>query len=206
MVKEFGESTWQVRLVYRVFRTPLFLFGIAPIYYFLVGNRITAVKIGEVTETIKKERLCNNLLIASVYAILTWILGWKFLIIQGITVYLFSIIAFWFFYVQHSHEEGYHEWSDDWDYIDAGLHSSRYDLHPIFHWLTGNIGYHHLHHLNPVIASYMLAEADKETFPLLKDTIKNLSFWESLACVWNKLWDEDEKKFISFAEFERRYK
>ncbi|MEY3197903.1 MAG: hypothetical protein RL023_704 [Candidatus Parcubacteria bacterium] len=208
-VEEYRHASRLKRIGYRIFRYPVTLFIIAPAFYFLVSNRWSFVKINEITKKVKIEQTINNLLILIVYGSFYWAIGSKFLVIQGLTIFFFSIIAFWFFYVQHAHEFSYQRWreKEEWEFVDAALEgASRYDLPKVFHWLTGNIGYHHLHHLNPAIASYRLTEADQMTLPLLKDTIKNLSFIESLRCIFNKLWDEEQKKFISFAEFRRREK
>jgi omega-6 fatty acid desaturase (delta-12 desaturase) len=209
-VDEYRCATPFKKAAYRIFRHPLMLFVVVPIFYFLFANRNPMTySFNEMTKKVRWSQVVNNLLIIGVYSICTILFGWTFLIIQGITVFFFSVIAFWFFYVQHSHEKTYQKWmkKDEWEFVPAALEgASRYDIHPVFHWLTGNIGYHHLHHLNPAIPSYRLQEADAATFPQLVGQINNLSFTESLSCIHNKLWDEEEGRYISFREFNRREK
>lgn len=198
-IKQFG---------YRVFRHPIILFGFASIVYFLFNNRWPLFfSFEKMTWQVRWSQVLNNLLIIGVYTLGVLFFGWKFLLIQGITLFFFAIIAIWFFYVQHAHEKTYQRWRErgEWEFIPAALQgASRYDVGPVFHWLTGNIGYHHLHHLNPAIPSYNLIAADKATFSLVAHIVQNLSFRESLACMNNHLWDEDQQKYISFREFHAR--
>ena len=95
-------------------------------------------------------QIANNVMIVGVYALLAYLIGWqKFLLIQFSLIFFFGIIAFWFFYVQHQHEESYMEWKGKWDFLIASIKgSSYYKLPRVWHWLTGNIGYHHIHHLS----------------------------------------------------------
>ena len=81
------------------------------------------------------------------------LIGWqKFLVIQLSLVVLFGIIAFWFFYVQHQHELSYKQWKKNWQFLLSAIKgSTHYNLPKVFHWLTGNIGYHHIHHLSSLI-------------------------------------------------------
>ena len=71
------------------------------------------------------------------------------------------------------------------------------------HWLTGNIGYHHIHHLNPLVPNYQLARCLEEN-PILDQVANKITFWESLKCIYNKLWDEDSQRMISFREYFKR--
>lgn len=204
-VEEYTLASPFKRLGYRIFRHPIILFVFAPIVYFLFNNRWPLFfSFEKMTIQVRWSQVINNLLIIGVYALGALFLGWKFLLIQGITLFFFAIIAIWFFYVQHAHEKTYQKWHKrgEWSPIPAALQgASRYDVGPIFHWLTGNIGYHHLHHLNSAIPSYNLIAADKATFPQIKHIVQNLSFQESLECMKNHLWDEQQQKYISFREF-----
>jgi omega-6 fatty acid desaturase (delta-12 desaturase) len=113
-----------------------------------------------------------------------------------------STIAVWLFYVQHQFDEAYWEREETWNYKNATLKgSSFYNLPRWLHWATGNIGYHHLHHLNPKIPNYKLADCHYAD-PMLQEG-KSINFWESFRLAKLSLWDESARRLISFAEFDR---
>jgi omega-6 fatty acid desaturase (delta-12 desaturase) len=206
-VDEYSRASRFRRGQYRLFRHPVVLFGVVPIVYFLWNNRWPFFFSQNIMSwRIRWSQMFNNLLILLVYAGGVWLLGWKFLVIQGVTLGFFTIIALWFFYVQHAHEKTYQRWRErgEWSFLPAALYgASRYDLPPVLHWLTGNIGYHHIHHLNPAIASYNLLAADKATYSAIAHVVQNLSFRESLDCLRNHLWDEGQERYLSFDEYEK---
>jgi omega-6 fatty acid desaturase (delta-12 desaturase) len=93
------------------------------------------------------------------------------------------------------------QWGDKWDYLMAAIKGSTYyKLPKIFHWLTGNIGYHHIHHLSSRIPNYNLPKCAKEN-PILQKYVQILTFRDSLKTMFNKLWDEEQQRMISFREF-----
>ena len=118
---------------------------------------------------------------------------------------MFGIIAFWFFYVQHQHEINYKQWKNNWNFLLSAIKgSSFYKLPKIFQWLTGNIGIHHIHHLNSLIPNYNLNNCLIEN-PILTKYASIISFKDSLKMISNKLWDENQNKMISFTEFYKLY-
>ncbi|MEE9372594.1 MAG: fatty acid desaturase [Saprospiraceae bacterium] len=201
-VKEYASKGWMGKLGYRIFRLPLVTFVIAPIVYFTISNRLTISFKDKPWKKIKRSQVFNNLLIIVVYSALGFLLGWKkFLFIQLITVFLFSVIAFWFFYVQHQHEDGYNRWKKDWSFVLSAIRgSSYYKLPKMWQWLTGNIGIHHIHHLSSLIPNYNLEKCMKEN-PILTKYVTHLTFSESLATIKNKLWSEDLQKMVSWKEY-----
>ncbi|MEM9934331.1 MAG: fatty acid desaturase [Bacteroidota bacterium] len=205
-VKEYRELPLWRKFTYRVFRAPLFQFVMVPIIYLGISNRIPLVA-GKGWKKTSISQILNNVLILGVYALLGYLIGWKtFLFIQLSIVFFFGAIAFWFFYVQHQHEEAYKEWRENWDYLVASIKGSTYYKLPrLFQWLTGNIGFHHIHHLSPRIPNYNLEKCAKEN-PILQKYVTILTFKESLKCIYHKLWDEDSKRMITFWEFRRNEK
>jgi len=198
---EFKNFSKAKRLMYRIYRAPVVMFLFAPVYYLFVQIRSVKVKL----PAFKKEKrglLLNNLLILAVFIILGFTLGWvSFLLVHLTILVLFSIVAMWFFYVQHQHEHGYKQWKKDWDYITAALKGSTYYKIPkLFNWLTGHIGLHHIHHLNPAIPNYNLKKCIQEN-PWLKQVPTVISFKDSLKLMSHKLWDETQQRMISFREF-----
>lgn len=201
-VKEYESlSRWR-QIGYQIYRFPLVLHIFVPIGYLLVVARAPFVKEKTVTRG-HKPLISNNLLIVAIYGILTFLIGWSFLITQLTILFFFIIIAFWFFYVQHQHEETYKEWKDKWDYIVASVKGSTYyKLPQPINWLTGNIGLHHIHHLSPRIPNYFLQKCAKEN-PIFQKHVTILGFRESLRCMFNKLWDEEQQKMISFWQYNK---
>lgn len=201
-VEEYRNRNWFDRLRYRIFRNPLVLFIISPIVYFTFSNRIPFMNFKGMIKRIKWSQVRNNLIILAVYALLGFLLGWaKFLFIQLFTIFLFAIIAFWFFYIQHQHESAYNQWRKNWDFVVAAIRGATYYKLPrMFQWLTGNIGIHHIHHLSARIPNYNLEKCMKEN-PILTKYANILTFKDSLKCIQNKLWDEQKQRMISFKEF-----
>lgn len=200
-VKEYMQKSWFGKLKYRIFRMPVITFVIAPMYYFTLGCRIPIKKVNSVRRQLITI-LVDNIWIISAYILLGAYLGWsKFFVIQGVLIFLFGIIAFWFFYVQHQHEYSYKAWKKNWDFLLSAIKgSSFYKLPRIMHWLTGNIGFHHIHHLNSLIPNYNLKKCFKEN-PIISKYATSVTFKESLKMMRYKLWDEEQQKMISFAEY-----
>ena len=201
-VEEYRNKGWFGRLQYRMFRSPIVLFCLAPVWYFTYSNRVPIVSFKGMVKRIKWSQFRNNLAILLTYAALGFLLGWvKFLFIQLFTIFLFSIIAFWFFYVQHQHEAAYNQWRKNWDFLIAAVRGATYyKLPKLFQWLTGNIGIHHIHHLSSRIPNYNLEKCMKEN-PILTKYANIVTFKESLKIMHNKLWDEQRQKMITFKEF-----
>ncbi|MEM1326121.1 MAG: fatty acid desaturase [Bacteroidota bacterium] len=202
-VEEFRALSFWGRLKYRLFRNPFVLFCIAPMIYMGFRLRYPFISFNN-AKSITRKHLFNNACMLVVYTILGFLIGWKaFLMIQIPIIWFFGIVSFWFFYVQHQHEEGYMRWKDNWDYVLAAIKGSTYYKLPrVFQWLTGNIGFHHIHHLSSRIPNYQLAKCAKEN-PILQRYTTTLTFKESLGTMFNKLWDEQERRMISFREFYR---
>ena len=205
-VEEFRALSGWGKLKYRVYRMPLVTFVIGPIHYFLINNRIPLVRLKPFRGMIWSQTI-NNLAIVGVILSLGFLIGWKvFLLVQTPIILFFFIIAIWFFYVQHQHEHTYKTWKEDWEYLMAAIKGSTfYNLPRLVHWLTGYIGYHHIHHLNSGIPSYNLARCAKEN-PVLNQYVTKVTFWKSLSYIRHKLWDEKEQRMITFTEFYRKEK
>lgn len=203
-VNEYQNLPRWRRFFYRAFRHPLILFGLAPAIYMTISNRLPIYSF-KGWKKIRISQIWNNLWMFALWGVLAYFLGLKaFLIVHIPIVFMFMIVAFWFFYVQHQHEESYKAWKKNWNHLLASIKGSTfYKLPRVWHWLTGNIGFHHIHHLNPRIPNYNLARAAKEN-PILQKYVTALTFKESLSCMFNKLWDEETQRMISFKEYYRR--
>ncbi|WP_332692824.1 fatty acid desaturase [Halalkalibacter lacteus] len=194
-VDEYAAASFKERLSYRLYRNPLVMFGLGPIYLFLILNRLNR------KDAKKKERLnmyVINVSIVAVYSLLIWTIGWQaFLIIQAPILLVSGSLGIWLFYVQHQFEDSYFEDEKEWDYVKAAVDgSSYYKLPKILQWVTGNIGYHHVHHLSPRVPNYNLEKAHESTPPLQKATTITIS--SSLKSIRFRLYDEKSKTFVSF--------
>lgn len=205
-VKEYREFSAIKRFGYRLYRLPPVMFVLGPLYYIVVVNRLPFARVKGWKKT-TLDLIPNNLGHAVFYIVLAWLLGWKnFLLIQLPVTILFGTIAVWFFYVQHQHERTYKQWSKNWDYLLSAIRGSTfYKLPRMFNWLTGNIGYHHIHHLSSRIPNYNLQRCANEN-PKFQKYITTIGFVESLKCMFHKLWDEEQERMITFKEFYQREK
>jgi omega-6 fatty acid desaturase (delta-12 desaturase) len=198
-VREYRAKSFWGRFGYRLYRHPLVLFVVGPFYQFVIKHRIPF----DIPFAWKREwasALWTNLALAGLAGGLCALVGWKvFLIVHFTIIALAGPIGVWLFYVQHQFEDTYWDRDDAWDFYRAGAHgSSFYDLGPVLHWFTGNIGYHHIHHLSSRIPNYRLAQAFRENPEMQRVT--RLTLRESLKCARLRLWDEDRRTMIGWRE------
>jgi omega-6 fatty acid desaturase (delta-12 desaturase) len=198
-VREYRESGFWGRFGYRLYRNPIVLFGVGPIYQFVIKHRFPF----DIPWTWKKEWasvLWTDLAILAVGGGLSWWLGWQTVVAVQLTIVMVAgALGVWLFYVQHQFEDAY--WDDDeaWDYYHAAAHgSSFYDLPRWLHWCTGNIGYHHIHHLSSRIPNYRLRECFEENPELQRVT--RLTLLGSLSCIRLRLWDEERREMVGFGD------
>lgn len=196
-VEEYiAASKWQ-RFTYRFYRNPFVMFVIGPFFIMLLLNRINRreARMGERLNT-----YITNLSLAALVGGLCWLIGWQsFLLIQIPIFYVSSAAGIWIFYVQHQFEDGYFEREEEWNFVQAAVEgSSYYKLPKILQWLTGNIGFHHVHHLSPRVPNYNLEKAHMNT-PALQ-SVTTISLLTSLKSIRFRLWDEAEKKFVRFSD------
>ena len=199
-VIEYGERSFWGRLQYRIYRHPLILFGIGPAYVFLLRQRLP-FGLMRAGWTPWVSTMATNLAIALIAAGLIWLIGIKaFLLIHLPITLLASSMGVWLFYVQHQFEHTTWDPTEVWDRHDAALHgSSHYDLPAFLRWFTANIGVHHVHHLCSRIPYYRLPRVLND-HPQLRD-LGRLTLVESFRCVRLALWDEAQRRLVSFREF-----
>ncbi len=191
-------STWG-RIKYRLYRNPFILFIIVPTILFLILYRFPNFKHKELLK-FKTSVYMTSLIIGLLMGILIWLIGIQnFLLIQLPITIITSSTGTWLFFVQHQFEDAYWAEKEDWDFTKAALEgSSYYKLPKILQWFTGNIGFHHIHHLSPRIPNYMLEKCLND-IPLFQKA-KTLTFGSSLRSIFLALWDEKRKKLVSFRQ------
>ncbi|MDG5471968.1 fatty acid desaturase [Jeotgalibacillus sp. ET6] len=202
-VDEYAAASFKERLAYRLYRNPLVMFGLGPLYLFFVTNRMNR------KDARKKERnntYLTNAAIIAVYGLMIWAVGWQaFLLVHGPVMFVSGSLGIWLFYVQHQFEDSYFEDESEWDYVKAAVDgSSYYKLPKVLQWVTGNIGYHHVHHLSPRVPNYNLEKAHESTPPLHQAT--TITMGSSLQSIRFRLYDESRKTFVSFKEVKQRIK
>ncbi|WP_127904352.1 fatty acid desaturase [Solirhodobacter olei] len=198
-VREYRALPRLQRLGYRIYRNPLFLFGIAPAYLFFLQNRLPVGLMQSGRKYWVSAMATNAALAALLVAGFYFAQGLPFLLILLPMALIGASAGVWLFYVQHQFEDAYWNREGDWQIHDAALHgSSHYVLPPVLRWFTANIGIHHVHHLYSRIPFYRLTEVLRE-HPALART-QRLTLRQSLECARLHLWDEDRHKLLSFAE------
>ncbi|TAL46480.1 MAG: fatty acid desaturase [Methylovulum sp.] len=199
-VDEYLAASRKKRLVYRLFRNPLVLFSIIPLFLFLVINRFPSSGAG------KRERrsvMLTNAIIAGIVIVMSLTLGLQnYLLIQLPVILMAASVGMWMFYVQHQYEDVYWVRHSSWDLTKSGLEgSSYYKLPKVLQWLVGNIGLHHIHHVRANIPNYNLQRCYNEV-PALQAVVP-LTIGKSLKSLWLNLWDEQRQKLVGFRSIRR---
>jgi len=192
-VQEYLEAPWWKKTGYRVMRNPFAMLLIGPVIVFVIGERIPPAK--------GKREIASvwwtNLTLAVIITIMILVFGWRaYLTVQLLVLFFGTSVGVWLFYVQHNYEGVYWERHPQWDYFKASLQgSSFYKLPAVLRWFTGNIGFHHIHHLGSKIPNYNLPKAYKEN-PIFH--IKPLTLLSSLKCLKWRLYDEANRRLAGW--------
>ena len=190
--KEYENASTLQRLRYRVYRNPLVLFAFGA---FLLSKRPAyfMVKPRE-----RVDIILTYLAIVAVAFTASNFLGWStYFLIQLPVLWFAGGVGVWLFYLNHQFEGGYWARKGDWNPLSAAIKGSSFlKLPAVLNWFTSNIGYHHLHHLNPVIPNYNLRECFN-TVPTLQAKDPT-TITKILNCFSLKLWDEDMQKMVPF--------
>ena len=200
-VEEYLAAPWYKKAGYRIMRNPLILFTVGATIVFAVTHRFWRPGAG------KRERssvVWTNLAIAGVVGWLVLEIGWAAFLMVELPVLLIACGAgVWMFYIQHNFDPTYWERHQSWDFFNAGMDgSSFYKLPKVLQWFTGNIGFHHIHHLSPRIPNYKLEKCHNEN-PVFQ--IEPLTIRKSMKSLFFRLWDEREKMLVGW-EALKKYK
>lgn len=201
-VDEYRERTPWRKFTYRLYRHPLFLFPIGVPFFFVVLQRLPwghPMAFRDAWRSV----LGLNIAIVIFYGLLGWYIGYVNLLLIALPMIAFaSAIGGWLFFIQHQFDHAHWDEAKEWDFQVAALQgSSYYALPKPVAWLTGDIGIHHIHHLNSLIPNYRLQEC-LDSSPELSQ-MNRITFWESLKCARLVLWDTSQRKLLTFREAAR---
>jgi omega-6 fatty acid desaturase (delta-12 desaturase) len=199
-VAEYDALAWKGRLGYRLGRSPLVMFSIGPIVAMVIGPRIVSKG---ARPRMRHSVLATDAALAVLVGLLVWLIGWRdYLLVLMLPAMLAGSVGIWLFYVQHQFEDAY--WNDEgeWSFTDAALRGSSYlKLPALLRFCTGNIGYHHVHHLNAQVPNYNLRRAHDQN-PALHD-VPTLSLLDGMRATRLKLYDERTGRLVSFRDARR---
>jgi omega-6 fatty acid desaturase (delta-12 desaturase) len=196
-VAEYQALSRRGRLAYRLFRHPLVMFGLGPIFALVVQPRVVP---RSARPRIKRSVIATNFALTALVAALCWLIGWRsYLLVELPTIMLAGAAGIWLFYVQHQFEDVYWESRERWTYADAALRGSSYlKLPKVLQFFSGNIGLHHVHHLSARIPNYNLQRAHDRN-PVFH-SVPTLSLADGIRAVRLKLYDEEQGRMVSFAQ------
>jgi len=194
--EEYAAASKFEKIKYRIYRNPLVMFGIGSMYVFLIQNRLTREGMS------KKERLnvyFTNVVLLLLVTAMSLTIGFDtFVIIQLSILYVAAISGLWLFYLQHQYEDVSWFRNKDWNYRTVAMEGSSFVKFPrLLQWFSGNIGFHHIHHLNARIPNYYLNKCHREN-TIFKE-VKPVTFLLALKSLRLRLWDEQIQKMVTFS-------
>jgi omega-6 fatty acid desaturase (delta-12 desaturase) len=195
-VEEYLNAPLIRRISYRLYQNPLIMFGFGFPYKFLLEYRFP-----HLNDNFKRQLsvYITNIAIAAIIIAAWYTIGIKdYLLVQMPTAFMAGTFGIWLFYIQHNFPGTYFKRQKDWDHLTASLRgASYYKLNPFLQWATGNIGFHHVHHIRPRIPNYNLPRCFEDIKEL---HVKGLTLRKSLDALKLSLWDEERNRLVSFRD------
>lgn len=185
------------RFGYRAFRSPLVMFGLGWLVVIVVKPRLV---LPGMKPRIRNSVLGTDLALVVIVAVFCLTIGWRdYLLVQAPIFFVAGAVGTFLFYVQHQFEDTYWESHEEWRYEYAALEGSSYlELPRVLQFFTGNIGFHHVHHLSVGIPNYNLQEAHEKSDRLREVPV--LTLREALRATRLKLWDEQGSRLVGFRD------
>ncbi len=201
-VAEYAALPWARRMAYRVLRHPAVLFGVGPAYLFLLQNRLPIGRMKAGVWPWVSTMGTNLAIVVLVGAAVAFGGAGPLLLTYLPAALLASSIGVWLFFIQHQFEDTFWAEHGQWSMQEAAVRgASHYDLPAILRWFTGNIGFHHIHHLSSRIPYYRLPTVLKQHPEL--EAVTRLTLFQSFACARLALWDEARQRLVSFRDARR---
>lgn len=193
--EEYRKSSKKRKLYYRIYRNPIVMFGLGSLYVFLIQNRFTQKGMD------KKEKLnvyFTNLILVVFIAVMSLLIGFlPFLILQLTVLYVAATAGLWLFYLQHQYEDVSWVRNSEWNFRTIAIEGSSFVKFPkLLQWFSGNIGFHHIHHINARIPNYNLSKCFREN--AIFRNVKPVTFLSSMKTLRLRLWDEKEQKLVGY--------
>lgn len=198
-VEEFKNLSVGRRRFYRVYRHPIIMFFVGAPLMFILTNRFTRKGFT------LRERISvyvANVGIAGLAVGMSYLIGFgNYLLIQLLVIYFSAAIGVFLFYVQHQFPDVHWYRDDEWNYSTVAIHGASFlKLPRVLQWFSGNIGFHHIHHLSSKIPNYKLEKChyENEAFSI----VKPVTLMKAFQTLKLRLWDEQKQRLISFSEME----
>ena len=193
-VEEYNSASALQKLAYRAYRHPLVMIVIGPLFMFLVVHRFTSR--GKTKQ--RWSVYSTNAVLLAIATGMSLLIGFKAYVLMQLPVLMIAGSAgVWLFYVQHQFEGVYWERHESWDFMEAAIQgSSFYKLPKVLQWFSGNIGFHHVHHLSSRIPNYNLEKCHVENKELQR--IKPVTLFSSFKSLRYRLYDESGRKLVGF--------
>ena len=200
-VTEYRSKTWKGRLGYRLFRNPLVMFGLGPIWSLMIAPRIWS----RTSRPRQRHSVWfTNLGLALAVGSIWWFVGFgAWAAVQMPAAMIAGMAGVFLFYVQHQFEDAYWESGEQWSYADAALRGSSYlRLPQPFQFFTGNIGLHHVHHLSAKVPNYNLQRAHDENE--IFHGVPVLTVWDGFKSIRLKLIDAATGRLLTWRDLRSR--
>jgi omega-6 fatty acid desaturase (delta-12 desaturase) len=198
-LEEYLKSSRRDRFFYRAFRNPFIMFTLGPVLVVFIQNRITNKKMSKQEKT---NVYFTNIVVLIMAALISFLIGVKaFLMIQLPVILIAHSLGIWLFYIQHQFDDVYWERDNKWDYKVSAIQGSSFlKLPAVLQWFTGNIGFHHVHHLSSRIPNYYLAKCHRENEIFRQ--VKPIIWFSTFRSLTLGLWDEANQRMISFRKIQ----
>jgi omega-6 fatty acid desaturase (delta-12 desaturase) len=196
-VAEYASRSPAQRLGYRLIRNPLVMLGFGPLWALILEPRLVP---SWARKRFGRKIIATDVALAALLAGLCALFGWRaVLLVQLPAAMLAGAVGIWMFYVQHQFEDVYWERKEDWSFVASALRgSSHLRLPALLRFFTGNIGLHHVHHLQARVPNYNLQRAHDEN-PVFH-TAPELTLGDAVRALRLKLYDERSRRLVTFAE------
>jgi omega-6 fatty acid desaturase (delta-12 desaturase) len=196
-VDEYNALPAWRRFGYRLFRNPIVMFGLGWLLVIVLKPRF--VPKGSKPK-VRNSVLATDAALVVIVTVLCFTIGWReYLLIQGLVFVVTGAVGIFLFFVQHQFEDTYWQSQSNWRYEHAALEGSSYlKLPAVLRFFTGNIGFHHVHHLSVAIPNYNLQAAHEKTDGLKE--VPELTLRDALRAPRLKLWDERRRRLVTFAD------